>query len=208
MLTASCKRIVRASWNLDVVDGARRVRRPNRLQLISPHRFSNPARGQSCRRPTCRPGSRGGGGGGGVLFPRWGRRAGPWFRSLDFPSPRAVLRGLHANRRPLAPLHFPLPPSRHPPDPAFRHSLRRKFRACLSRRSLDFLMDRLLFLKESIRVYHVELSVFQTGKFSLGLEMTPGYVIVLPAQLAQRFERAHLRDPWRPRVNPVWTGIF
>src|SRR5262249_15730500 len=58
------------------------------------------------------------------------------------------------------------------------------------------------------RVYHVELSVFQTGKFSLGLEMTPGYVIVLPAQLAQRFERAHLRDPRRPRVNPVWTGIF
>src|SRR5262245_9630975 len=200
MLTASCKRIVRASWNLDVVDGE--LGAPTGSSSFHFIGFPILHEGNLVAVPLVDPVVEAGAEV--VVFaPLDGSTAQSLGIDLQILHRRAQFGGI---RRPTGSLERRF--NRHSPDPALRHGLCRKFRACLTRRSLDFLMDRLLFLKESIRVYHVELSVFQTGKFSLGLEMTPGYVIVLPAQLAQRFERAHLRDPRRPRVNPVWTGIF
>src|SRR5262245_11978038 len=57
--------------------------------VTSLHRVSSPARGKSCRRPTCRRDSRVACGSGCLWSTRLARRAGLWCRSSDFPWRRA-----------------------------------------------------------------------------------------------------------------------
>ena len=81
---------------------------------------------------------------------------------------------------------------RHAADPAFRHSLRRIFRAGLFGRVFDFLLYRQALLEQCVGIDHEELAVFKPCQLAFGLKMAPGNVVVLPIELAERFQCADL----------------
>ena len=76
------------------------------------------------------------------------------------------------------------------------------------RRRADLRVDRQVVLEQRVGADHVELAVLDAGQLLLGVEVRPGDVAAVPAQAPQGLERAHLRHPRRPRVDPVRVRVL
>ena len=79
--------------------------------------------------------------------------------------------------------------------------------ACLAAASISFWIGRSSW-NNAFELTTKNLPSFSRTSSAFGLEMAPGDIVVAPAELAQRFERAHLCHPGRPGIDPVRPGIL